>query len=1056
MKHIYLLLLLFFCSTVFGQRGKNGVLTVSSTITVNEYTALTADAAVGNTSITVAASSLNSHNRFSKNLAPGDLIMIIQMQGTTINGAPDSANNQISMPNDSSWGAILNYNNCGNNEIREVLSVPNGTTINLTCPLINNYTSAGKVQVVRIPRYSRLTINNSGEIICDAWNGVSGGVIAIENLGNTIINAGGQINAYASGFRGGILQNSSAIETNISYFASNQPTEYGAFKGEGIAGNGNDYNQFGGRVCMGAPANGGGGGDSWNAGGGGGANGGNISGWINGYGIPDISQPGYITAWNEEYTWMSSFVGAGGGRGGYTWSGSVLDPLTVPPGDAGWGGDSRRSVGGRGGRPLDYSTGRLFLGGGGGAGSEDNNDAGNGGSGGGMVYLVSYGTVSGSGMVLANGHNGVSDTLVPGDGPGGAGAGGTIVINSTGNIAGITIEANGGKGGNQANTSPEGEGPGGGGGGGYIATSNSVTEIVNGGTNGATTTFPTFPANGSTQGGPGDTATVTNFIILAKNDTICPDTSAVLKAILSGTIPGGTTIGWYDSITRGSLLGSGATYTTPILTKTTVFYVSTCPGSYRQPDTVFVTGVGAIITSPNDSICKGDSTWLVAGGGSAYLWSTNQTADSIEVGPLLVTTTYTLTAYARGCSGNKTITVFVRPPVTATIHAIPDTVCHLGLSTIVAVAAGEPARYHWNTGGTHDTIDVNPAVTTTYTVDVYGVCDTTHQIIKVYVVPLAKPVIIGTTFKCKGVIDTLYASGGTSYVWSNGNTTSTYKTGPIEADSTVTLTTYNSLGCPSDTTFYISIRTLTVVTVPPTMACTGSSVMLYPMPPVPGAGTWNYLWAPGGLTTDSITVVDSVATTYTLTISNSSGCQEKVTASVTPYNPALTACCSKTILRGDDTIMVAYGSSIQTYSWTPEVDCLNPSCDSARVTPSVTTTYTVIGTDSSGCATERVITIVVEAPCFNFIVPNVFTPTNSGLYGLDNIFYIKTENLSAWAIDIYNRWGAEVFKSTNPTQYWDGNVEGGGEAPAGVYYYIINSICQGTTYKKDGFVQLIR
>ncbi len=43
------------------QKGKNGPLTVSSTIEVNEYTSLTANAISGGTSITVVNSSLNAH-----------------------------------------------------------------------------------------------------------------------------------------------------------------------------------------------------------------------------------------------------------------------------------------------------------------------------------------------------------------------------------------------------------------------------------------------------------------------------------------------------------------------------------------------------------------------------------------------------------------------------------------------------------------------------------------------------------------------------------------------------------------------------------------------------------------------------------------------------------------------------------------------------------------------------------------------------------------------------------------------------------------------------------
>ena len=48
-----------------------------------------------------------------------------------------------------------------------------------------------------------------------------------------------------------------------------------------------------------------------------------------------------------------------------------------------WGGDNHKNRGGLGGRPLDYSTGKIFLGGGGGAGdlNESNTIGGSGGNG---------------------------------------------------------------------------------------------------------------------------------------------------------------------------------------------------------------------------------------------------------------------------------------------------------------------------------------------------------------------------------------------------------------------------------------------------------------------------------------------------------------------------------------------------------------------------------------------------------------------------------------------------------------------------------------------------
>ena len=68
-------------SNLFSQKGKDGAKTINAANTkVNEFTALTANASIGNTTLTVASSSLNTNARFTSTLTPGDLIMIIQMQ----------------------------------------------------------------------------------------------------------------------------------------------------------------------------------------------------------------------------------------------------------------------------------------------------------------------------------------------------------------------------------------------------------------------------------------------------------------------------------------------------------------------------------------------------------------------------------------------------------------------------------------------------------------------------------------------------------------------------------------------------------------------------------------------------------------------------------------------------------------------------------------------------------------------------------------------------------------------------------------------------------------
>ncbi|MCE9538614.1 MAG: hypothetical protein K8R85_05275 [Bacteroidetes bacterium] len=86
-KKYLLLLFIFIFSYSYAQRGKDGNRSINTINTiVNEYTSLTADASAGSTSISVLGSGLNVNNRFFGNLAPGDMIMIIQMQGATILG----------------------------------------------------------------------------------------------------------------------------------------------------------------------------------------------------------------------------------------------------------------------------------------------------------------------------------------------------------------------------------------------------------------------------------------------------------------------------------------------------------------------------------------------------------------------------------------------------------------------------------------------------------------------------------------------------------------------------------------------------------------------------------------------------------------------------------------------------------------------------------------------------------------------------------------------------------------------------------------------------------
>lgn len=688
MKTLILLLTLILFQTSFSQIGKDGNVTITNTQVVNEYTTLSQDASPGDMTITVNNSGLNNGGNFSTPLQPGDLIMIIQIQGATIQGNI----------NDITWGEILSYNNCGLFEFKEVAAVPNGTHIELQCPVENSYSQSGHVQVVRVPRYETLTVDG-GTITSTPWNGISGGIVAIEVNGLTTLINGGKIDVSGQGFRGGIMDNQSSYAAmNFAYPNQNA----GGEKGESIAGFGPEYAPLGGRFGRGAPANGGGGGNAHNAGGGGGANAGNEIPW-NGLGNPSNVNPAWTTAWNLEGGGFSANLSSGGGRGGYTFSMGNQNALTLAPGSAGWGGDNRRNTGGIGGRPLDYSSGRLFFGGGGGAGDGNNGAGTNGASGGGMVYLITYSDVVGTGQIVASGQMAPPTPPAGNDAPGGGGGGGTIVVNANGTIAStISLVANGGDGGDQVIATNEAEGPGGGGGGGYIAYSfgTPMTNVAGGG-NGTTNSLALteFIPNGATAGGNGSVAfpivTQFNMNITAANDTVCFNNSTTLFA--NADDPAYTFhIQWYDQPYGGNLLHIGGSYTTPNLTANTTYYLKVCPSISIDSVTVIVEPNPVFGVVPTMPTCFGGANGSASTnsfGTYSYLWSNGQTT-SVATG--LSAGFYSVQATTNaGCTSTQNFNIVQPNPMNINFSGTPALCFNDPSGTLTATASGGTAPYYY-------------------------------------------------------------------------------------------------------------------------------------------------------------------------------------------------------------------------------------------------------------------------------------------------------------------------------------------------------------------------
>lgn len=85
-------------------------------------------------------------------------------------------------------------------------------------------------------------------------------------------------------------------------------------------------------------------------------------------------------------------------------------------------------------------------------------------------------------------------------------------------------------------------------------------------------------------------------------------------------------------------------------------------------------------------------------------------------------------------------------------------------------------------------------------------------------------------------------------------------------------------------------------------------------------------------------------------------------------------------------------------------------------------------------------------------VPNFITPNSDGIN--DRLTVRSDDYLEIYQINIFNRWGANVFKGTTMSQAWDGRFNGSNVA-GGVYFYTIETETICGPFTKAGSVHVI-
>lgn len=533
--------------------------------------------------------------------------------------------------------------------------------------------------------------------------------------------------------------------------------------------------------------------------------------------------------------------------------------------------------------------------------------------------------------------------------------------------------------------------------------------------------------------------------IVVTNST-CNASDGGAQAYVSGGTPG-YTYQWTGNLTTNPIVNVPSGIYSLTVTDTNGCVINT---------NVSISDIGApVISFFNTGVnclgeCLGTSTATISGTGPfSYLWSNGDTTnmlDSLCAGPV----TLTVVDSANGCVAIDSTTIFQDTLLTLSVDSIDnsfcDSICN-GQAMVTVTGLFSSLSYTWSNGDTTSTIDsLCGGVYTVTVVDSLG-CSGVDSITINDMPPLAMSIDsvydAGCANATDGAIDILVTGGTPGYTFSwtgpNGFTDTTQNVSNL-AVGQYFVTVTDTLGCMvMDSAIVIGGDSLRV-NVNDTSICDNfPSVNLNAT--VTGAnGTISYFWADSSgdtISTGNPISIPTPADTSIYTIVVLDGqCFATDTFTINILAaPDVDAGPAQTVIVGDAVKLggsptTTWGGS--TFLWTPNYNLNNNLIANPTATPEVTTTYMVEVFNLLGCGSFDTVTITAINDLEIF---SGFTPNGDGDNDTWNLPMLeKYPNVN---VDVYNRWGEQLFHSEGYDVPWDGKYKNE-DLPVGTYYYVID------------------
>lgn len=157
-----------------------------------------------------------------------------------------------------------------------------------------------------------------------------------------------------------------------------------------------------------------------------------------------------------------------------------------------------------------------------------------------------------------------------------------------------------------------------------------------------------------------------------------------------------------------------------------------------------------------------------------------------------------------------------------------------------------------------------------------------------------------------------------------------------------------------------------------------------------------------------------------------------------------------TVFTGQSVTLHANGNGSIAWSADPTLSCT--ACTDPVATPLTTTVYTATNYLGNGCQVPDQFTVVVLNDAV-VMMPNAFTPNGDGL---NDDFGPIGKVPDGYKMQLFNRNGEVVFKSTSINNRWDGRFKGQRQPTSVFIYFIEYKDLQNKPHQQKGTFTLIR